>query len=123
MRCWLQQGLRKWLEPYAGKPARPVLRGGTASNGRSLPDLTEGTWILAFIPVLGGILDLAENVQITAMLVQYPNVGTTQVAWASAFTSFKGWIGPVYQLLGLGLLLLAALDGAVRAIRGRRSGS
>ena len=38
MRCWLQQGLRKWLEPYAGKPARPVLRGGTASNGRSLPD-------------------------------------------------------------------------------------
>ena len=38
VRCWLQQGLRKWLEPYAGKPARPVLRGGTASNGRSLPD-------------------------------------------------------------------------------------
>lgn len=32
--------------------------------------LTEGTWILAFIPVLAGILDLAENVQITAMLVQ-----------------------------------------------------
>jgi len=38
MRCWLHPGLRKRLEPNAGKLARPVLRGGTASNGRSLPD-------------------------------------------------------------------------------------
>ena len=28
----------KRLEPYAGKLARTVLRGGVASNGRSLPD-------------------------------------------------------------------------------------
>ena len=81
--------------------------------------LTEGTWVLAFIPVVAGIGDLAENAQITAMLIQYPDVGATQVAWASAFTTFKGWIGPVYQLLGLGLLLLAMIRAAVRAIRSR----
>ena len=31
-------GASSWLEPCAGKLARTVLRGGTASNGRSLPD-------------------------------------------------------------------------------------
>lgn len=79
--------------------------------------LTEGTWILAFIPVVAGLGDLAENAQITAMLLQYPNVGTTQVAWASAFTMVKGWIIPVYMVLGLGLLLVAGSRCAVRTIR------
>ncbi len=79
--------------------------------------LTEGTWILAFIPVVAGIGDLAENAQITAMLLQYPNVGATQVAWASAFTVAKGWIIPVYLILGLGLLLVALLRGAIRTVR------
>ena len=31
-------GVSSWLEPCAGKLARTVLRGGAASNGRSLPD-------------------------------------------------------------------------------------
>ena len=84
--------------------------------------LTEGTWVLAFLPVVAGFWDLAENAQITAMLVQYPDVGATQVAWASAFTAAKGWIGPVYQILGLGLLLAMA-RGVVRAIRSRKGGS
>ena len=84
---------------------------------------TEGTWVLAFVPVVAGLWDLAENAQITAMLVQYPDVGATQVAWASAFTAAKGWMGPVYQILGLGLVLLAMARGGVRAIRRRRGGS
>ena len=79
--------------------------------------LTEGTWWLAFAPVAAGFWDLAENAQITAMLVRYPDVGTTQVAWASAFTAAKGWIGPLYQILGLGLLASAMAHGLVRAIR------
>ena len=33
-------GVSSWLEPCAGKLARTVLRGGAASNGRSLPDPT-----------------------------------------------------------------------------------
>ena len=85
--------------------------------------LTETTWMLAFVPVVAGLWDLAENAQITAMLVQYPDVGATQVAWASAFTAVKGWMGPVYPILGLGLLLLAMARGGVRAIRRRRDGS
>ncbi|MDE0363478.1 MAG: hypothetical protein OXI74_20060 [Rhodospirillaceae bacterium] len=85
--------------------------------------LTEGLWTLAFVPVVAGLWDLAENAQITAMLVRYPDVGATQVVWASAFTTVKGWIGPVYQILGVGLLLLATLRGTVRWIRGRRSGA
>ena len=36
--CRSHRGLRKRLEPYAGKLARTVLRGGVASNSRSLPD-------------------------------------------------------------------------------------
>ena len=84
--------------------------------------LTEGTWVLAFVPVAAGLWDLAENAQITAMLVRYPHVGAAQVAWASAFTTVKGWIGPIYQILGLGLLLLAMVRGIVRALR-RRGGS
>ena len=75
------------------------------------------------LPVAAGIWDLAENAQITAMLVRYPDVGATQVAWASAFTAVKGWIGPVYQILGLGLLLMAMARGAVRAIRRRGGGT
>ncbi|MCY3838270.1 MAG: hypothetical protein OXH09_06450 [Gammaproteobacteria bacterium] len=55
--------------------------------------------------------------QITAMLVQYPDIGAVQVAWASAFTMVKWWIGPVYQILGVGLLLLAAGRAAFARIR------
>ena len=80
--------------------------------------LTEGTWFLAFIPVLAGILDLLENIQITTMLVQYPDVSATQVAWASAFTSVKPYLGPVYQILGIALFLIAVVRGIVARIRG-----
>lgn len=76
---------------------------------------TEGTWWLAYIPVVAGLFDLLENVQITAMLVRYPDIGAAQVAWASAFTTVKWWIGPVYQILAVGLVLLAG----VRAVRAR----
>ncbi len=85
--------------------------------------LTEGTWWLAFVPVAAGLWDLAENAQIAAMLVRYPDIGATQVAWASAFTAAKGWMGPIYQTLGAGLLLLAMVRNVVRAIRRRRSGA
>ncbi len=83
--------------------------------------ITEKLWILAFIPVVAGVWDLAENVQITAMLVQYPDVSVNQVTMASTFTKVKGWISPVYQILGIGLFLIALLRGIVRKIQ-RREG-
>ncbi len=77
----------------------------------------EGAWVLAFFPVVAGVGDLAENAQIIAMLIQYPDIGATQVAWASAFTTVKGWIIPTYMILALGLLLLAMVRAAIRRIR------
>ena len=68
---------------------------------------TEGMWLLAFVPVIAGIWDVGENVQIVVMLIQYPDIGETQVAWASAFTSIKGNLVLICLLLGLGLPSLA----------------
>lgn len=74
------------------------------------------TW-LAWIPVFAGAWDLCENAQIVAMLLMYPDVGETQVAWASFFTYAKTvWIGPAYQLPTLALLIAAALRGALRRL-------
>lgn len=67
------------------------------------------TW-LAWIPVFAGIWDLCENAQITAMMLMYPAVGETQVAWASFFTRVKTlYIGPAYQLPTAALVLLAVV--------------
>ena len=74
--------------------------------------LTEGTWWLAFVPVVAGIWDILENVQITAMLIGYPDVAPSQVVWASTFTTVKVYVGPVYQILGIGLLLVAVVRSA-----------
>lgn len=82
--------------------------------------LTERTWWLAFVPVVAGIWDLMENLQITAMLIRYPDIGAAQVAWASAFTMVKGYLGPVYQILGIGLFLVAVIRRV--STRVRRSG-
>lgn len=79
--------------------------------------LTEGTWMLAYIPVLAGAWDLLENAQIIAMLLRYPEVGVAQVAWASTFTIVKGYLGSVYQILGAGLLLAALVRGAIARLR------
>lgn len=80
---------------------------------------SDRTAFLAYIPVFAGAWDLIENIQITAMLLRYPDVGVAQVALASFFTQVKGYVGPVYQLLAVALLLVA---GVRRLRRFRRSG-
>ena len=80
--------------------------------------LSEGTWWLAFVPVAAGILDLLENVQITAMLVGYPDLSPSQVASASAATTAKWTIGAVYQILGIGLFLIAMVRQGLARVRG-----
>ncbi|MEH6559123.1 MAG: hypothetical protein V7459_09770 [Oceanicoccus sp.] len=71
---------------------------------------TEKLWVLAFIPVAAGFWDLCENAQITAMLIQYPNISESQVNLASTFTQVKSSIfGPVYQLLAIALLLFSGI--------------
>lgn len=68
---------------------------------------SEGSWWLAYIPVFGGVWDLVENAQISIMLVSYPVISEEQVAWASAFTYSKHWIGGVYLILALALFLFS----------------
>ena len=45
--------------------------------------------LLAYLPVLGGVVDLGENLQIVAMLVQFPDISVAQVEWANRFTLTK----------------------------------
>ena len=44
---------------------------------------------LALAPVVAGLLDLGENLQVAGLLLSYPSVGAAQVAAASAFTVAK----------------------------------
>ena len=83
---------------------------------------SDGWAWLAWIPVFAGLWDLCENAQITAMLLMYPDIRETQVAWASFFTHVKTlWIGPAYQLPALAFVLVASVHGLVRVVRGRRA--
>lgn len=62
--------------------------------------------VMAFIPVVAGVWDLFENAQITAMLLQYPDISARQVAVASFFTTVKHVLSAVYELTALGFLAL-----------------
>lgn len=64
----------------------------------------EYLWVLAFIPVIAGAVDLCENVQITTMLLQYPDISAPQVAMASFFTTSKHVLSAVYELTAFALL-------------------
>ncbi len=85
---------------------------------------SDGWAWLAWIPLFAGLWDLCENAQITAMLLMYPDISETQVAWASFFTHLKTlWIGPAYQLPALALVLVASVRVLVRFVRGRLAAS
>ena len=74
---------------------------------------TERYWRLACLPLLAGVLDLGENVQIILMLTGYPDVSAAQVASASFFTALKGYA----LLLSLALAVVLAIAAAVRRLR------
>ena len=69
----------------------------------------ERLWVMAFIPVFAGAWDLCENAQITAMLLQYPDISARQVAMASFFTSTKHLLGAGYELTALVFLAIYLL--------------
>lgn len=45
--------------------------------------------LAVWLPVAGGVLDLAENAQIIVLLLEFPDIGAGQVALASACTVAK----------------------------------
>ena len=69
---------------------------------------SERLWVTAFIPVVAGVWDLCENAQITAMLLQYPELSTRQVAVASFFTSTKHLLSALYEVAAVSFLLIYA---------------
>lgn len=72
-------------------------------------------WVVAFIPVVAGLWDLCENAQITALLLQYPDISARQVTTASIFTSIKHLLSAVYELTALVFLALCLLRRLKRA--------
>ena len=68
----------------------------------------EKLWLAAFVPLVAGIWDLCENAQITAMLMQYPELSVRQVAVASFFTSTKHVLSAVYEVAAVTFLLIFA---------------
>ena len=85
--------------------------------------VTEGTWWLAYVPIFGGAWDLMENIQISSMLVMYPNVTEMQVAWASGFTQVKHWIGSVYLVIAVVVFLVSLTRATFVRIRSRERNS
>jgi len=65
---------------------------------------------LVYIPILGGLIDLAENAQIVAMLVQYPDISIGQVEWANRFTLTKWVFSRLSMLMALIVLAFASLQ-------------
>jgi len=77
---------------------------------------------LAFVPVAGALFDLGENIQIMTMLVGYPDVSTTQVTAAAAFTQLKWLATNASLLLVVGFGATALLLRMRKARRERRDG-
>jgi hypothetical protein len=48
-------------------------------------------WLI-ILPIMLGIIDITENIQICFMLIQYPEITDVQVNLASGSTSFKHYI-------------------------------
>lgn len=68
--------------------------------------------LLAYLPVIGGFVDLGENVQITAMLLQYPDIAAAQVEWSNRFTLVKFAFSRISMLLAFAALIWAAASAA-----------
>ena len=80
---------------------------------------TQVVGVLAWVPLSVGVFDFAENVQIIAMLVQFPDVSARQVASASAFTVAKTFA----FVACFAFAVVAAGGGALwRALARRRTG-
>lgn len=64
--------------------------------------LNDALWWVAIIPIVAGVVDWGENIQIQMMINSYPNVGEAQASLASLFTQTK-WIlvRTIYVLIAL----------------------
>jgi len=56
-------------------------------------------FFLCFVPILAGIFDYLENVQIVVMILNYPDISKIQVAFSSAATLAKSTLTTIFFLL------------------------
>lgn len=71
---------------------------------------------LALLPVVVGVWDLLQNLQITLLLLGYPDISDRQIQWASFFTWVKGSV----LIPAVSLLLMLAVLYRTQAKRRRR---
>lgn len=70
--------------------------------------------VLAYLPLVAGLLDLAENGQIMAMLQHYPDLTAVQVEVASLFTQLKHLLTRIYTAIALVFVVLGVFRFARR---------
>lgn len=70
--------------------------------------------VLACLPVVAGLLDLAENAQIMVMLQQFPDLTALQVEIASLFTQLKHLLTRIYTAIALVFVVLGVFRYARR---------
>jgi len=58
-----------------------------------------GVFYLCFVPVIAGMFDYLENIQIVLMILNYPDISNAQVALSSAFTIVKSGLTIIFFLL------------------------
>jgi hypothetical protein len=51
---------------------------------------------LCFVPIVAGIFDYLENIQIVTMLLNYPDITKTQIVLSSAFTMVKSGLTSLF---------------------------
>ena len=73
--------------------------------------------LAVWLPLVAGVLDLAENAQIIVLLLQFPDIGEAQVAFASTCTLAK--TACFVASFGIGLVLAGA--HMLRRARSRHS--
>jgi len=76
--------------------------------------------LLAYLPLIGGVVDLGENIQIVTMLVQYPDLSVAQVTWANHFTLTKFAFSRVSMILALLAMAYALVTLGIAKFKARK---
>ena len=79
----------------------------------------ERSWMLAYLPLAAGAIDLGENVQVVLLLTRYPDISAGQVAAASLFMLSKRYAIVACLALAIALALVAGVRRARAGVRDR----
>ena len=69
---------------------------------------------LYIIPIILGIVDIMENIQIFTMLITFPDIFAEQAEWSSKTTLLKNWLANLTYLAILLALSVRFFDWAIK---------